>query len=233
MSPAPLHPRPDQIAELTRLHPLPLAPVPGVHVGYILRTIVRVWVDLAGRHAAKLTRDSEVEISALLKTSLCNQLEHDRRWHQLVRTVTRGEESFSFDGSHIEKRPDLSIHLRSRNPNFPLTVECKIIDGTSGKGTGLYRTKGVDRFTSGEYAWAASEAFMLAYVRDGSTLSGALAPELSPIPLDGMTLAGGSVPPPTAVDLARSVHERTFRYVGRLSPDDEPGPITLVHLWLQ
>ena len=87
-----------------------------------------------------------------------------------ISSVRQGSQGFA-DGSHIEKRPDLTLYLTSRNPNFPLVVECKIIDRRTRKGVDLYCEEGLRRFIDGEYAWTNSEAVMLAYVRDQSSRS--------------------------------------------------------------
>jgi hypothetical protein len=141
----------------------------------------------------------------------------------------------SFDGTHLEKRPDLSLFLTRRNAAFPLVIECKIIDQTNGKNGKLYCDKGVSRFLTGEYAWATREALMIAYVRDESTIASTLAPlfvqqACAPAPYaakGGLTAIGA--PPP---DLAKSSHDRSFCYPHRQPPRNEPGPIELWHLWL-
>src|ERR1022692_3243795 len=61
----------------------------------------------------------------------------------------RGGESISFDGKRLELRPDLGIYLTGRHRNFPLVVECKIIDGPTGKGVDLYCVNGIRRFVEG------------------------------------------------------------------------------------
>ncbi len=177
---------------------------------------------------AEEVREMEARLNGLI--------EEDPLWGQLVLCVARGKESLSFDGSHLEKRPDLSIYLTSRARNFPLITEAKIIDASSGKTEYLYCDKGLRRFIVGEYAWGNREAFMIAYVRDGSSIPSKLTPLLSedmakctfgylvkdlPTPLTAATK-----------NLARSKHQRSFLYTHQAPPNDSPGCIALWHLWL-
>jgi hypothetical protein len=231
------HPRPDQIAELTRGYEIPFPPLAEPHLDYIVRTIAVVWEGLSTRHPATMATGSEPEVTALLVTALCRLIDVDPRWRQMVHLVTRGTETLNYDGRHLQKEPDLSIHLTCRPGLFPFIVECKIIDAANGKTVRLYRLEGIDRFLSGDYAWATREALMLAFVRDGSTTAAALAPILR-VPLAALpssrlipaSAVHGSSPAP---DLAHSVHGRGFRYPGMPILRDDPGPIRLLHLWLQ
>ncbi len=77
---------------------------------------------------------------------------------------------------------------------------------------------------------------MIAYVRDGSSIDTTLKPFLS----DAIT----RVPPGYLVeklpnpagngssDLAHSRHGRTFVYPNQTPPTNQPGPISIWHLWL-
>jgi hypothetical protein len=228
-------PRLDQIAELTRGIELPLLPLHQQHLRIIVDAVSAAWSDLLQRHRQILLHDDEAQINALMETRLSARLDEDPLWAQMVRAVARGRETISFDGTHLEKRPDLSLFLTCRNSAFPLAIECKIIDEANSKSGKLYCDKGLSRFLRGEYAWAAREAVMVGYVRDQSTIASTLAPLF-------LSLASGSVPyavegaispiglPP--LDLASSSHRRTFRYPLRRPPSDQPGAIALWHLWL-
>ena len=147
--------------------------------------------------------------------------------------VGRGTESISFDGSHLEKRPDLSIVLSGRERRFPLVAEAKVLDAAASKTVTQYCKDGIRRFVEGEYAWGGREAFMIGYVRDGSsidaTLGGFLARDSHPqryrveaLPIAAR--AGSSL-------LAHTRHGRDFVYGGRRAPNG-PGPISIWHLWL-
>lgn len=230
-----IQPRPEQIAELTSGVQLPLAPLHDTHLLIIAETISRAWSDLAKSRSKILKRGDENEVNTLMVTKLNALLEYDPIWEQLVRSVTRGSETLSYDGSHLEKRPDLSIHLTARRPSFPLVVECKLLDKTTGKGEHQYCQNGLARFLNGEYAWAAREAFMLGYVRDSSTINSSLVPYLAAAskkkPDPYLTQK-----PPAAIgaktELARSSHGRTFSYAGSGAHKKKPGSIAVWHLWV-
>jgi len=231
-----VQPRPDQIAELTRGIRLPLPEIPHAHLDVILETLSCAWEQLCCEHRDQLRAKDEVEISSLLHLRLNNLRRAKQLFSQLVAGAVRGAEGLSLDGSHIEKRPDLTLHLTSRHPSFPLVVECKIIDGRARKGVDLYCKDGLRRFIDGEYAWTNSEAVMLAYVGDQSSIENALLPHLTSSaakPLDRfqtelMPARHGGLEAPARM----SRHRRRFRYIG-IQESDEPGPIAIWHLWMQ
>jgi hypothetical protein len=201
----------------------------------IAEVLSKAWADLLRTQRKVLLSGQEAELNALMATRLNSLLDEDAGWSVLVRSVTRGSETTSFDGSHLEKRPDISLHLTARNPSFALIVECKLIDHPGGKRTDMYCKDGLARFVCGDYAWAAREAFMLAYVRDESRIAASLKPHLSVCqkqkqdPFKTSTLPEMIVG--TRLHLARSRHRRSFRYVGRPS-SNKPGPICIWHLWI-
>lgn len=224
--------RPDQIAELTRGLDLPLAAIDDVHLGVIADGVAQAFKEIREAAQITVTTGDEAEITALLQARLNAMIEVDPIWRQLVASVVRGQESLSFDGSHLEKRPDLSIHLTARSRRFPLVAEAKIIDGT--KGESLYCSQGVWRFLNGEYGWGGREAFMIAYVRDGSTVASRLKPYLKqPVQAkkysveDAPTTLGNAL-----FDTARSTHGRSFLYAHMMPPANKPGAIALWHLWV-
>ena len=228
--------RPEQIDELTRGLTLPLAPLHEQHLRVIADVLAIAWADLTRTRGNLLSTGSEAEINALVEARLNTLLDEHSLWGQLVRCVARGKETLSFDGAHLEKRPDLSIYLATRTPSFPLIIECKIIDIPAGKSGALYCNTGLSRFLSGEYAWSSRESFMLAYVRDQSTIASRLTPFLKTnlclnedpyavINLPQISLDGH--------DMAQTSHARSFKYPTRVPPHDDPGPIEIWHLWLQ
>jgi hypothetical protein len=228
-------PRLDQIAELTRGIELPLQPLHQEHLRVIVEALSAAWTDLVQRHPQVLLSEDEADINALMETRLLHRFDEDPLWEQMIRAVARGRETVSFDGTHLEKRPDLSLFLTCRNAAFPLAIECKIVDEANSKSGKLYCDKGVSRFLTGEYAWATREALMIAYVRDKSTIASTLAPLFmqpasgpAPYAAEGAVSMMGTPPP----DLAKSSHGRSFRYPLLKPPRDEPGAIALWHLWL-
>jgi len=231
-----IRPRPDQIGELTRGLHLPLHAVDAMHLELIAESLSRAFQDIRSAHPETVASGDEAEVTALLEARLNTLAEQNTFWRQLVMLVVRGKESVSFDGSNIEKRPDLSIYLSDRSRNFPLIAEAKVLDHSTAKTVTLYCNKGLCRFLQGEYAWASQEAFMLAYVRDGSSING----QLTPLLAKDMTLASARYATqmlPTSVgngasDLAWSRHARAFEYIHQAPPIHTPGPITVWHLWL-
>ncbi len=234
MNPGRIHPREEQVAELTRGQRLPLAPVHETHLKFIAEMLTGAWNDLLEKRRSILLSGGEIEINALIEARLITLLEEDKLWAQLVRAVARGKETVSFDGSHLEKQPDLSIYLTNRSRAFPLVVECKLIDAPLKKTINLYCDAGLARFLRGEYGWAAREAFMLAYVRDGSTIWSCLKPFLAEAKMIEPDRYLTEAPPEsiggTATHLARSSHARGFHYIGQ--PQKHPGPIAIWHLWI-
>ena len=236
MRPSAVRPRPDQIGELTRGLQLPLPEIEAVYVEILAERLLRVFNDIRAQSPVTVASGSEAEVTALMESRLNTLIEEDPLWGQLVLCVARGRESLSFDGSHLEKRPDLSIYLSNRARVFPLIVEAKILDFATGRTETLYCDHGVRRFVDGEYAWANREAFMIAYVRDHSSIETKLKPLL--------TTAMARVPPgylveelPTTAgsgssDLAYSRHGRAFVYSNQIPPAHQPGTITVWHLWL-
>lgn len=220
MSSATIHPRPDQIAELTRgVASLPLPPLPVQLLHFVADMLALAFTDLRTRHTQTFRNGSETDITGLIESRLKSMRDENPRWEMLVSTVVRGWESHSFDGRRLEVRPDLSIVLTDRpRDRFPLRVECKLIDHPAGKAARDYCRDGVARYEAGDYAWANREAFMFAYVRDGSILMERLAPKLT-----GLSCRLGRQ------DLAVSDHARAFAL---LPPFGNPGQMQLWHLWL-
>ena len=230
-----LRPRDDQIAELTRGQRLPLDPIAEAHLDVIFETVARVWQELKAERSQAVTDGSEAEINALMESRLNGLWRTDPLWSQLVTSVARGKESLSFDGTHLEKRPDLSIYLTGKHPSFPVVVECKLIDHASGKGVDLYCSNGIARFVSGQYAWANREAVLIAYIQDGSSVEEHLLPLLAanagsqPDPWQTRRLPASTIGIRSPV--SSSQHFRSFHYPASVGAAD-PGNIALWHLWL-
>lgn len=177
----------------------------------------------------------EPEANAALEAALARLL-HDpaapRTFRDVLVSVSRGSESLSFDGSSLEKRPDLSLFLAGQR--IPLRAECKLIDAARGRTVAMYCEKGLRRFVVGEYAWERREALMIAYVRDGSSLDPLLVEHLEASAKRGDPY-GVLVLPDTVAsgsrDLAVSRHQRAFMLA--LDTPIPAGPIDLWHLWLR
>ena len=228
-------PRYDQVAELTRGLRLPLAAIADDHLEILAERVQQAFNDVRVHAPATVATGTEPEVTALMQARLNNLIHEDLLWGQLVLYVGRGVESISFDGSHLEKRPDLSIVLSGRERRFPLVAEAKIVDAAASKTAELYCEKGIRRFVDGEYAWGNREAFMLGYVRDGSSIDTTLKDSLSKameLHPDGYLVEAFPVPVESdSSDLAHTRHGRDFVYGGQ-RPPNSPGPISLWHLWL-
>jgi len=226
--------RPDQVAELTRGLRLPLPEIEAVHLEVIAETLFQAYIDISATYSPTVRAGDEAEVTALMESRLTSMINQNQLWGQLVRCVVRGKESLSYDGSHLEKRPDLSLYLSHRHQGFPLVAEAKVIDAPNSKTEKLYCEKGISRYVKGEYAWGNREAFMIAYVRDGSSIGSKLTPHLSreksrrppKYLVEDLPIAAGS----NGADLARSRHGRKFKYLGK--PRSKPGSISVWHLWL-
>ncbi|HVZ99667.1 MAG TPA: hypothetical protein VG841_05080 [Caulobacterales bacterium] len=225
-----IRPRINQVEELTRGIPLPFAPLALAHLRLIAETLLTVWTSLLADQAETLASGDEPEVTALIETRLNKLTATDRSWSQIVVHVARGAEAMNFNGAHLEKRPDLSIYLTDHDPQFPVIVECKIVDAPNGRDVASYCDNGVSRFVNGDYAWAKSEAFMMAYVRDASIVDETLVPHLKakakakkdPFNLEHIDLAA-------AKSMLQSRHGRGFQYVGSATT---PGPIVICHVWV-
>lgn len=230
-------PRLDQVAELTRGIRLPLPAIEDEHLQIMAEGLQAAFDDLCERRPVTMAKGIEPEVTALLQTRLNGLCEEDSLWGRLVRSVARGAESISFDGSHLEKRPDLLISLSNQTRHFPLVVEAKILDGANSRTVASYcGDRGLLRFVKGEYAWASREAFMLAYVRDGSSIDSKLRPQLAKAMalnppqylVEELPVHVGS----GGLDLAYTRHGREFTYPGQ-APPNSPESISVWHLWLR
>lgn len=221
-----------QIDALTRGVRLPMKPMRREHLRLLAEGIRQAWAEVKSRQAEWSETAAEASLNAFMETELKRLRQTDPVWRMFVAAVSRGGEAMNYDGTLIEKRPDLSLEL-SGGRLFPLIVECKLIDAPNRRTPSLYCSEGIARFVRGDYAWAVQESFMLAYVRDGSACDCCLFPLLaSP---DGAGSAPyGTVGLPDHDDSGAglSVHDRSFRYPTKTAPEDVPGPITLWHLWL-
>ena len=224
-----VRPRPDQVEELTRGVRLPLAAIADEHMEVLADGLRQAFEDVRLRAAA----EEEAEVTGLMESRLNGLIQKDALWAQLVLYVARGKESISFDGSHLEKRPDLSIVLSSRDRRFPLVAEAKILDAAASKTVAQYCRNGIRRFVEGDYAWGSREALMIGYVRDGSsidtTLGGFLVTDSHRrrYRVEALPIAVGA----DSSDLAYTRHGRDFVYGSQPAPNG-PGPISVWHLWL-
>lgn len=98
----------------------------------------------------------------------------------------------------------------------------------------MYCSQGVRRFLIGEYGWGAREAFMLGYVRDGSTISTKLSVYFGQEGhAETYNVEMGPVALGNTIDVGCSRHGRGFNFNHKSPPDNAPGAIDLWHVWLQ
>lgn len=220
-------PRDYQIEELTRSIRLPLRKLESRHLCVIAEYLINAWSGLLRDCPTEIVTGQENEVNALMESRLNNTIS-ESDWSLLIQGVTRGRESFNYNGYKIENRPDLSIHLTNWPFHLPLIVECKLIDRKNGKSIDLYCKKGLSRFIIGDYAWYAHDAFMLGYVRDDSTLNAELC--------DHVDKHSNLKPDPYLTETLPSQLGSAYEYLyqsqhGRAFPAN-PGSICVYHLWL-
>ncbi|MDE0029003.1 MAG: hypothetical protein OXU42_06360 [Deltaproteobacteria bacterium] len=207
-----------------------------MHLEIIAEGLLRAFNDIRTQKPATVASGNEPEVTALMEARLNRLIEQDPFWGNLVLCVARGKESLSFNGLHLEKRPDLSIYLSDRTRRFPLVTEAKILDAATSKTEALYCEHGLRRFVDGDYAWGSREAFMIGYVRDGSSISANLTPFLSRAATqDPSSYLVEEFPVVVGLgssDLACSRHGRRFVYSMQSPPTHKPGPISVWHVWL-
>lgn len=224
--------RREQVGLLTQGLDLPLPSVP-VHVMQALaREFSASWDELGACASAQRER-AEGHVNAALKNVLNRRLRERRSLVPgVLLDVALGEEGPSFDGAMTEGRPDLSLTLSERP--LKLVAECKWIDPPQ-KTVRMYCEQGLARFVQGDYSWHQREAFMVAYVRDGSSVETCLLPHVEAArsrpsdPYATTRLHSGPVP---ALGPVRSTHARSFTYAHAESAGRAPGDIEVWHLWL-
>ena len=183
--------------ELTGLFTLGLSPdryhLPhprlGLPVILLVRRVLLRAFELLRDQEFNLTAATEDQVTAALRSTIENDLRQsgsvagfNRRTYE---TVVRQGQCANYDGSRLSKTPDLCFKLRDDegeqrpviSEHDALFIECKPVDTTHAAG-GKYCDDGLCRFVDGDYAWAMEEAMMLAYARDGRTITTHLLPAM-------------------------------------------------------
>lgn len=224
------------IEVLTQGLVLPLPPISNGHLKLIADILSDAFMQVKQQDRVTVEDGDESTVSGLLHSTLGYLIDSDLLVSQVLSSVTRGGETYNFDGSKHENRPDFALCLTGRTNRFPLLVEAKLIDHAKQKTVKLYGDNGIRRFITGDYGWASQEAFMLAYVRGKETLSGTLAPHLVQIsqtaPTHYQLIMTQEPLQLLSESLAVSQHHRPFTYI-HVTPPHSPGAITLWHLWLR
>jgi len=156
---------------------------------------------------------------------------------QLFADFRREPKIRNYDGTHLDKMPDLFFCLLERPiVKLPsqdgLYTECKPVDSDHTVGH-HYCDKGIIRFTRGHYAWTMTSALMIGYVQQGYSIT----PKLVNALKKSKTITTIDLPIPchrsSATECSEATHvtrhTRSFSYMetGEASP-----PITIRHLWL-
>ncbi|HUS12650.1 MAG TPA: hypothetical protein VMZ30_19430 [Pyrinomonadaceae bacterium] len=157
---------------------------------------------------------------------------------ELLTTITRDAKIENYDGTNIEKMPDLLFGFADRPDVFRHTqdwlfVECKPVDSTHSAGV-HYCGKGIIRFVRGEYAWAMTSALMVGYARTGYTILPKLREALQASSiidtLEHPYKCRSSKFGPSSEVVHISKHARTFSY---LETKTRAKAIIIRHLWLR
>ena len=172
-------PRYDQVAELTRGLRLPLAAIAHVHLEILAERLQRAFDDVRVDYPHKVATGEEPEVTTLMQARLNRMIHEDPLWGQLVLSVGRGAESISFDGSRLETvqtsrsfcQPPTGGFRWSRKRRFS-TLRRRRRQG------GIVRT-GFAASWKASTRGATAKAFMIGYVRDGSSIATTLKDYLS------------------------------------------------------
>jgi len=200
----------------------------------VLRQRTRTGFDLVSAYEDTVTHD----LYEVLCDIVLNKGRVDGFGRELFE-VNREPKLRSYNGGSLDKMPDLRVSLIggrrvAKLSQDGLFIECKPADRDHSIGA-HYCDKGLIRFVNGDYAWAMREAMMVAYAREGYTVSAKLAKALKARTDAIPTLVS---PKPCRSSKASkfgevvhtSTHGRTFRYLGTDAPAP---PITVRHLWLR
>lgn len=228
------------IRQLTEGIRLPLPPLHRLHVEVISQGLIYIWQRLVDLESNVVAVSDEPGLNSVMVSAINRQLALDdpalKRFAALVERAESGVQTPNYRGDKLELRPDISLPLRARGGDFlhPLVVECKIVDKPHGKTVRLYCNLGLVQFVNGDYSWARQEGFMLAYVRDRSTIANELTKFLrQSLQNAPENFATQCLPKPigNGADQAESTHDRHFRYVDK-APQNSPGPIAIRHIWV-
>lgn len=194
--------------------------------------IGNAYSSLKVKHSDQLDSFNEVELNTLLQMQILTDLKKEVNQRRKIDFVIKGQEFPNQDATKLEKRPDLTFFLRTI-PYFTLIFgEAKILDKKNNKTIARYCTDGISRFVDGDYAWINSDAIMIAYVRDGSTINPALKEYLK---LESNSKLFKVIGFPVSVsvvtgDVSTTQHQRVFDPIE--SHGITSSQIKLWHIWL-
>lgn len=154
-----------------------------------------------------------------------------------LQTSVREGNVRNYDGTHLDKQPDLAFRpirkLISGGNTVPtaIFIECKPIDAQHPIPS-TYCRAGLIRFVNGDYAWGVDRAMMVGYVRNVCNLPGGLSTALAAPTLNReMALSGkleGLQNTASGDTVCQSTHNRNFQLPSMVTV----GQIVVNHLWL-
>lgn len=207
----------------------------------ILRAISDAWSDVRARVGEDLATSKETDLTAALKHHL-NRIREEEDppsgfRGSLFEVVATDSTIPAYDGSSLEKRPDLIFRFIAHgsvpfSEHKALFVECKPVG--PGHPISVYGKKGLVRFVKGEYAWAMPSAMMIGYARGGRSVPKTLRPHLKKHQGEDDPYRTLSMPRRAAAPLPEGTyvteHDRPWLYQ---ETERSPGRIALLHLWLK
>ena len=181
----------------------------------------------------------EIELNTFVHARISHLIDTGHKLRKVVESVGRGGETINYNAKNLEKRPDLCFKIQSSiQVGKTIIVEAKIVfqKSKNWRMIELYCQNGINRFVFGDYAWDESEAIMIGYVKDNSTINQTLTPFLKKAKKLSNSKRFAVKIHPTVVpklkgDVAYTVHDRNFSYVHKTTL--KPGPIKIWHIWLK
>lgn len=215
----------------------------GVAVFLVLhRAIQRAFEILRAKEEIDLGSLEEDHVTIHLRSVLLDELLESGEVPGFIRDVfvhvERQHRCVSYDGTHIAKEPDMRFVIRDdsrvnvKRSEDGIVTECKPVDSDHAPGA-HYCTRGIRRFSAGEYAWAMSEALMIGYIRGSRTIRETLVPAMRRSPQPGNL---GTTSEPVVCETVEhpseplhfSRHRRNFIWLHGHGPAT---PITVYHSW--
>ena len=229
------------------LYHLPHPPL-GLPVILLIRRVLLRAFKLLREQEYDLAVATEDQVTAALRSTIENRLRQTGEVRgfnkRMFEFVVRQGQWQNFNGTVLTKTPDLFFKLRDDHSQRDrvlsefdgLFIEAKPMDSTHPAGS-KYCDEGLIRFVRGDYAWAMQEAMMLAYTRDGRTISKHLIPvmaqadrmtSLATIDLPQACPGAGASACPEAEAVHISHHRRNFQWQNEKGAATD---ITVYHLW--
>lgn len=229
------------------LYVLPHPPL-GLPVILLIRRVLCRALEKLREQNFNFSAATEDQVTAALRSVIENDLRQtgevagfNRHYYEAV--VRQGQVA-NFDGTRLNKAPDLSFKLRHDDcePRSVLSefdllfVECKPVDAAH-PAASRYCDDGLIRFVVGDYAWAMQEGMMLAYARNGRCIQDHLIPamrETGRMDLLATTQLPKPCPSPDAQPVRGaegifvSKHRRSFHWPHGKGQACE---IAIYHLW--